>query len=86
MKQLFLFAICFFGFAVYGKSQQDIRVSDTIKVILENDKLKVTEYTTTPGKDVCGKGNHTHGPHLSILLTMLSEGRQHPTERSRILI
>jgi hypothetical protein len=35
MKQLFLFAICFFGFAVYGKSQQDIRFSDTIKVILE---------------------------------------------------
>ncbi len=69
MKQLFLFAICFFGFTVYGKSQQDIRVSDTIKVILENDKLKVTEYTSTPGKDVCGKGKHTHAPHLSILLT-----------------
>ena len=69
MKQLFLFAICFFGFAVYGKSQPDIRVSDTIKVILENDKLKVTEYTSTPGKDVCGKGKHTHAPHLSILLT-----------------
>ena len=69
MKRLFLFAICFFGFAVYGKSQQDIRVLDTIKVILENDKLKVTEYTSTPGKDVCGKGKHTHAPHLSILLT-----------------
>ena len=69
MKQLFLFAICFFGFAVYGKSQQDISVSDTIRVILENDKLKVTEYTSTPGKDVCGKGKHTHAPHLSILLT-----------------
>ena|SRR5687767_2870826 len=69
MKQLFLFAICFFGFAVYGKGQQVIRVSDTIKVILENDKLKVTEYASTPGKDVCGKGMHTHGPHLSILLT-----------------
>jgi len=64
MKQLFLFTICFFGFAVYGKSQQD-----AIKVILENDKLKVTEYTSTPGKDVCGKGKHTHAPHLSILLT-----------------
>jgi len=69
MKQLFLFVICFFGFAVYGKSQQDISVSDTIRVILENDKLKVTEYTSTPGKDVCGKGKHYHAPHLSILLT-----------------
>ena len=69
MRQLFLFAICFFSFAIYGKSQQDIRVSDTIKVILENDKLKVTEYSSTPGKDICGKGKHTHAPHLSILLT-----------------
>src|SRR5688572_16606907 len=69
MKQVFLSFICFFGFAVYGKSQPDIRISDTIRVILENDKLKVTEYTSTPGKDVCGKGKHTHTPHLSILLT-----------------
>ena len=69
MKRLFLVSICFFGFTIYGKSQQDIRVSDTIKVILENDKLRVTEYISTPGKDVCGKGKHTHAPHLSILLT-----------------
>ena len=69
MKQLFLLLICFFGFALYGRSQQNIRVSDTIKVILENDKLKVTEYVSNPGKDICGKGKHTHAPHLSILLT-----------------
>ena len=69
MKQLFLASICFFGFTIYGKCQRDIRVSDTIKVILENDKLRVTEYSSTPGKDVCGKGMHTHAPHLSILLT-----------------
>ena len=69
MKHLFLFAMCFFGFAVYGKSQQNIFATDTIKTILENDKVKVTEYISTPGKDVCGKGMHTHAPHLSILLT-----------------
>ena len=69
MKQLFLFAVCLFCFAVYGKSQQNIPVSDTIKVILENDKVKVTEYVSNPGKDICGKGKHTHAPHLSILLT-----------------
>lgn len=69
MKQLFLFATCLFGFAVCGKSQQNIFVSDTIKVILENDKVKVTEYVSNPGKDICGKGKHTHAPHLSILLT-----------------
>ena len=69
MKQLFLFAACLFCFAVCGKSQQNFPVSDTIKVILENDKLKVTEYVSNPGKDICGKGKHTHAPHLSILLT-----------------
>ena len=69
MKRLFLFAFFFFGFAVYGKSQQNIPVSDTIKVIVENDKVKVTEYVSNPGKDICGKGKHTHAPHLSILLT-----------------
>jgi hypothetical protein len=69
MKQLFLFAVCFFVFAGYGKSQKTIPLSDTIKVILENDKVKVTEYVSNPGKDICGKGKHTHAPHLSILLT-----------------
>ena len=69
MKQLFLSAICFLGFAICGKSQQNNIPLDTIKVILENDKLKVTEYSSTPGKDICGKGQHTHAPHLSVLLT-----------------
>ena len=69
MKQLFLFAACFFCFALNGKSQQNIPVLDTIKIILENDKIKVTEYVSNPGKDICGKGKHTHAPHLSILLT-----------------
>ena len=69
MNRLFLFAVCFFGFAVYGRSQQNIHMSDTIKVILENDKVKVTEYVSNPGKDICGKGKHTHAPHLSILFT-----------------
>lgn len=69
MKHLFLFAVCFLGFAVYGKSQQNTHMTDTIRVILENDKVKVTEYVSNPGKDICGKGKHTHAPHLSILLT-----------------
>ena len=69
MKQLFLIVIFFLGFLTYGKSQQKNFPPDTIKIILENDKLKVTEYSSTPGRDVCGEGKHTHAPHLSILLT-----------------
>lgn len=69
MKQLFLSAICFLGVAVYGKSQENSIPLDTMKVILENNKLKVTEYSSTPNKDICGKGKHTHAPHLTIFLT-----------------
>ena len=69
MKQLCVAGLCFFGISVCGRSQ-DIRIgADTIQVILENEQLRVTEYASTPGKDVCGKGKHTHPPHLSILLT-----------------
>ncbi|MEP6583848.1 MAG: hypothetical protein ABJA90_06265 [Ginsengibacter sp.] len=69
MKQLFLITICLLGFVIYGKSQQNGAPIDTIKVILDNDKVKVTKYISTPGKDVCGKGKHTHPAHLSIFLT-----------------
>ncbi len=31
--------------------------------------MKVVEYVSTPGKDVCGKGMHSHTPHLTIMLT-----------------
>jgi hypothetical protein len=69
MKQLFLSAMSLLCFVIYGKSQQNNTPTDTIKVILENDKIKLTEYVSTPGKDVCGKGKHTHPAHLSIFLT-----------------
>ena len=69
MNRLFLFAVCLLCFASYGKSQHNVSVSDTIRVIVENDKVKVTEYVSNAGKDICGKGKHTHAPHLSILLT-----------------
>ena len=69
MKNLILSAFFFFGFCVYGNSQQTGVVKDTIRTVLENDKLKVMEYVSTPGKDVCGKGLHSHAPHLTILLS-----------------
>ena len=69
MKHLILSAFCLLGFCVYGNSQQAGVVKDTIRTVLENDKLKVMEYVSTPGKDACGKGLHSHAPHLTILLT-----------------
>ena len=69
MKQLILSAFCIIGLLIHGNCQQANIVTDTIKTILENDKLKVVEYASTPGKDACGKGMHSHAPHLTIFLT-----------------
>ena len=68
MKQL-LIAAGFSFLAMYTKGQQVNPVQDTEKVIVDNDKMRVIEFVSNPGKDVCGKGKHTHPPHLSILLT-----------------
>ncbi|MFT3747128.1 MAG: hypothetical protein QM768_02380 [Agriterribacter sp.] len=43
--------------------------AQTSKVFIDNDKVKVTEYISRPGEDVCGKGLHKHPDHLTILLT-----------------
>ena len=67
MKTILALAFGVFGFSAIAKSQTISQ--DTTRVILENSKLKVTEYVSTAGKDVCGKGKHYHGAHLSILLT-----------------
>ncbi len=71
MKTLII-TICFLCYASLGISQNLSDAKDTVKVILENDDMIVTEYISTPGKDVCGSGEHTHKPHLSILLTDVS--------------
>jgi|SRR6218665_307141 len=39
------------------------------KVLVDNDKIKITEYISQPGKDVCGTGKHAHKEHATILLT-----------------
>ena len=38
------------------------------KVILENDKVRVTEYTAKPHEGVCGVGMHSHPAHLTVIL------------------
>lgn len=73
MKSLIILCAGVFGFALAANCQSHINHhSDTIKIVLENEKLKVTEYISTPGKDVCGKGKHSHAAHLTIVLTDVS--------------
>lgn len=39
------------------------------KVVFENDRVRVLEYVSRPGLGICGRGRHTHPPHLNVLLT-----------------
>ncbi|RPI70300.1 MAG: hypothetical protein EHM47_12350 [Ignavibacteriales bacterium] len=69
MKKLLFITFCLLGFLLSAKSQTIETSNDTIKLLLENDKMIVTEYVSNPGKDMCGIGKHSHNPHLTILLT-----------------
>ena len=69
MKRLSIIALCVLGISFSAKCQELKISGDTIQTILENNQVKAIEYASTPGKDICGKGRHSHPPHLSILLT-----------------
>lgn len=70
MKKLFI-ALFVVGFALAGKSQSLSGNSEkvTAPVILENEKVKVTEFISAPGGDACGKGKHSHNERLVIAIT-----------------
>ena len=70
MKKLFI-ALFVVGFAFAGKSQSLSGNSEkvTAPVILENEKVKVTEFVSAPGGDACGKGKHSHNERLVIAIT-----------------
>lgn len=67
MKSL-LFALMIVSCSTaFGQSLSE--KTDTHNVVLENTQLKVVEILSTPKGDVCGKGVHSHKPHLTVLLT-----------------
>lgn len=70
MKKLFI-VLFVVGFALAGKSQSQSGNSAKVAapVILENDKVKVTEFVSAPGGDACGKGKHSHNERLVIAIT-----------------
>jgi hypothetical protein len=39
------------------------------RVVLENEKVRVLEYTSEPGTGVCGVGKHWHPAHVTVQLT-----------------
>ena len=39
------------------------------KVVVDNASVRVYEFDSKPGKDVCGVGKHSHPAHLTVMLT-----------------
>ncbi|THD62873.1 hypothetical protein [Phenylobacterium sp.] len=39
------------------------------RVALDNDSVRVLEFTGRPGMSVCGSGLHSHPAHLTVVLT-----------------
>lgn len=70
MKKLFI-VLFVFGFVLVGKSQSQSGNAgkSAPNVVLENDKVKVTEFLSAPGEDACGKGQHRHNERLVIAIT-----------------
>jgi hypothetical protein len=41
----------------------------SFRVVFENHKVRVLEYTARPGLGVCGAGRHSHPDHVTVVLT-----------------
>ena len=39
------------------------------RVALENDQVRVLEFTGRPGMGICGNGMHSHPAHLTVVLS-----------------
>jgi hypothetical protein len=58
------------GLAGRSTAQDPTRAEPrSYKVVLENDKVRVLDYRSTPGMGVCGKGTHFHPAHVTVSLT-----------------
>ena len=60
-----------FGIAPEAVQAQDAAKVDprNYRVVLENDKVRVLEYTSRPGTGVCGIGRHSHPAHVTVQMT-----------------
>lgn len=51
-------------------AQDPVKVEPrSYRVVFENAKVRVLEYTSRPGLGVCGRGMHSHPDHVAIPLT-----------------
>jgi hypothetical protein len=40
----------------------------SFRVVLENDKVRVLEFTSRPGMGICGEGMHSHPARLNVVM------------------
>jgi hypothetical protein len=52
-----------------GAQDAALRQPQSYRVVLNNDKVRVLEYSAEPGMGVCGVGIHSHPAHVTVLLT-----------------
>ncbi len=70
MLRCLIFAAAAVCAAVPAHAQDATRVQpQTYRVAVDNDRVRVLEYTGRPGMGVCGSGKHSHPAHLTVLLT-----------------
>jgi hypothetical protein len=41
----------------------------SFRVVLENDKVRVLEFTSRPGMGICGEGMHSHPARVNIVMS-----------------
>ncbi len=70
-KTPFIFFMAAIAFVIATTAQSTVSITEP-KVIVDNNKIKVTEYSGMPGKDVCGKEKHIHPAHLTVVLSHAS--------------
>jgi hypothetical protein len=59
-----------FGVPAVAFAQDPVAVSPkSYRVMFENDKVRVLEYSNRPGLGPCGRGRHYHPAHLDVFLT-----------------
>ncbi len=57
-------------FASVTVAQDAARVQPkNYRVVIDNNKVRVLEFRSQPGKGICGIGLHSHPAHLTVLLT-----------------
>jgi beta-alanine degradation protein BauB len=67
-----------FGVPAVAFAQDPVAVSPkSYRVMFENEKVRVLEYSNRPGLGPCGRGRHYHPAHLDVFLTQFTGKMTH---------